>query len=245
MSSSDLRVSVVIPAFNAAEFLAEAIASVRAQDRPVAEIIVVDDGSTDGSAKLAESLGTHIRVLRHDRNRGLAIARNTGIASATGSVIAFIDADDLWPPKAMSLLLARLAEAPFPAIATGRIKVIGGPLPFGGAQVAPPDMEGFVLMFGCSVFRRNVFDEVGFLDPSVKHDVDGDWLMRARERGVSISAINAVTLIYRRHNANMTLSPSFTQSALLETLKLSIDRRRAAGRATSLPRWKTHVQGDQ
>jgi glycosyltransferase involved in cell wall biosynthesis len=245
MTSSGLSVSAIIPAYNATRFLTDAVASIRRQDRPVAEIIVVDDGSTDGSAELAESLGADICVLRHGQNRGLATARNTGIAAANGSCIAFLDADDLWPANAMSLLMFCLEEAPHVAIVAGRIKVIGGPLPFGGLRVARHDMEGFALNFGCSVVRRQVFDEIGFLDPEVQYEEDADWFMRARERGVSIAVLNAITLIYRRHDANMTLLPDYTLRSSLETLKRSLDRRRRSGISTPLPRWKTFLRGDQ
>jgi GT2 family glycosyltransferase len=106
-------------------------------------------------------------------------------------------------------------------------------------------MEGFALNFGCSVVRRQVFDEIGFLDPAVRHEGDADWFMRARERGVPIAVVDAVTLIYRRHEDNMTLQPDLTLRSSLETLKRSLDRRRAAGVSTSLPRWTTLMRRDQ
>jgi glycosyltransferase involved in cell wall biosynthesis len=137
MTSSDLPISVIVPVYNGAGFLAEAIAGVRAQDSAVAEIIVIDDSSTDGSGDLAETLGSNIRVLRHGRNMGPAAARNCGITAATGAIIGFLDVDDLWTSDATSLLLSRMQRPSQPAIAAGRIKVISGPLPF-GADAAPP-----------------------------------------------------------------------------------------------------------
>src|SRR6476469_9108169 len=154
MVSSDLRVSVIVPVYNGAGFLTEAIASVRAQDRPVAEIIVIDDGSTDGSGDLAETLGSDIRVFRHTRNMGPAAARNSGIAEANGTIIGFLDVDDLWSSDAMSRLLSRMKRPSQPAIVGGRIKVIGGRLSFGGAPAAPPIMEGYAMHFGICLFRR-------------------------------------------------------------------------------------------
>jgi teichuronic acid biosynthesis glycosyltransferase TuaG len=87
--------SVIIPCYNGSPFIAEAIQSVLDQTVPVAEIIVVDDGSTDGSASIAQGFGPPVRVIRR-KNSGVSEARNCGIREAKGEWIAFLDADDLW-----------------------------------------------------------------------------------------------------------------------------------------------------
>lgn len=236
MTSRDLPISAIVPVCNGAGFLAEAIASVRAQASPVAEIIVIDDGSTDGSGDLAETLGSDIRVIRQGRNVGPAAARNSGITAATGAIIGFLDVDDLWTPDATSLLLSRMQRPSQPAIAAGRIKVISCPLPF-GAAAAPPIIEGYAMHFGSCLIRRHVFDEIGLLDPALRYGEDTDWFMRARERGVPIAVIDAVTMIHRRHEGNMTLHADHTVESSLEVLKRSLNRRRALGKSGVLPRW--------
>ena len=98
-------VSVVIPAFNAEQTLAATLESVRAQTYPALEIIVVDDGSSDGTAALVERIAlqdARIRLFRQD-NKGVAAARNAAIAAARGTLIAPIDADDLWHPRKLEL----------------------------------------------------------------------------------------------------------------------------------------------
>jgi glycosyltransferase involved in cell wall biosynthesis len=110
-------VSVVIPCFNAERWLGATIASVRAQTHRPLEIIAVDDGSTDGTAALLDSLaGPDLRVVRQ-ANRGQSAALNAGLAVARGECIQFLDADDLLEPRKIELQLARLAE-PGEAVAT-------------------------------------------------------------------------------------------------------------------------------
>jgi glycosyltransferase involved in cell wall biosynthesis len=104
-------VSVIIPCYNAGVFLHAAIASVLAQTHPAAEIIVVDDGSSDASVGIAESFGPPVRVIRQ-RNRGDCAARNRGLDAATGEVVAFLDADDLWRPSKLERQLAYLDTHP-------------------------------------------------------------------------------------------------------------------------------------
>jgi glycosyltransferase involved in cell wall biosynthesis len=95
-----MKVSVVIPTYNAADFVVEAVESVLAQSLPAHEIIVVDDGSTDDTAERLKDLP--IRLLRQ-ANAGVAMARNAGVAAATGDAIAFLDADDVWHPRKLEL----------------------------------------------------------------------------------------------------------------------------------------------
>ncbi|MGQ9503351.1 MAG: glycosyltransferase family 2 protein [Thermogutta sp.] len=109
MTSKSPRISVVIPVFNGERFLAEAIRSALAQTLPPYEILVVDDGSTDESAELAESFGPPVRVLREE-NRGEAAARNCGIEAARGDWIAFLDCDDVWKPEKLALQAAFFAN---------------------------------------------------------------------------------------------------------------------------------------
>src|SRR3954464_12045254 len=93
-----LAVSVVIPAYNAQEFLGRAILSALVQTVPPHEIIVVDDGSTDGTREIAESFGPPVRLICQHQD-GASAARNRAIRAATAPLIAFLDADDEWLPK--------------------------------------------------------------------------------------------------------------------------------------------------
>jgi len=104
------RISVIIPVFNGERFLGEAIKSALSQTLPPYEILVIDDGSTDGSAQLAESFGPPVRVIRQE-NRGEAAARNRGIDAAQGDWIAFLDCDDVWKPEKLALQAALLSPA--------------------------------------------------------------------------------------------------------------------------------------
>jgi glycosyltransferase involved in cell wall biosynthesis len=102
-----MRVSVVIPCYNAEPFLGEAIESVLRQTVPPGEVIVIDDGSIDRSVAVAQSFGAAVRVIQH-ANGGPSLARNRGIEEARGEWIAFLDADDLWLPEKMEKQLALL-----------------------------------------------------------------------------------------------------------------------------------------
>ncbi|MEX1027955.1 MAG: glycosyltransferase [Candidatus Paceibacterota bacterium] len=105
MKTQETSVSVVIPCYNGARFLKETLASVLAQSHRPLEVLVVDDGSTDGSAEIAEAFPDPVRVLRQS-NRGESVARNRGMNEATGEWIAFLDADDVWKPEKLKRQLA-------------------------------------------------------------------------------------------------------------------------------------------
>lgn len=105
----DGLVSVIMPVFNAEETVARAVASVQAQDYPDWELVLIEDGSSDGSADLCADLAAadpRIRILRQPRNSGAAAARNSGLKIARGRYIAFLDADDEWLPEKLSCQLA-------------------------------------------------------------------------------------------------------------------------------------------
>ena len=106
------RVSVIIPTYNRAALVAEAVASVLAQTCRDFEILVVDDGSTDGTAEALAAFAGQMTVLRQPARRGVAAARNLGIAAARGRWLAFLDSDDLWLPEKLARQLAFLSAHP-------------------------------------------------------------------------------------------------------------------------------------
>src|SRR5919199_424046 len=117
-------VSVVIPCYNQAHFLGEAIESVLAQSHPHFEIVVVNDGSTDNTSEVATRY-PGVRCIRQD-NQGLSAARNSGLARSGGKYVVFLDADDRLLPEALEAGLECLKAHPECAFASGRYRIIAG-----------------------------------------------------------------------------------------------------------------------
>jgi len=242
-------VSVVIPVFNGERFLREAVQSVRRavhvldQKSSDVEIIIVDDGSTDGTAAVAKSLPETIRYL-HQANQGPAAARNRGIEHAQGSLIAFADADDLWPEAKLELQLPYLLEDPAIEVVLGRIQQVRLSKTVDGQTQTEEFAEpAFSVNLGSAVIRKSVFERVGLFDETMRYSEDVDWFMRARECGAAIMTIDAVTLLYRQHEQNMTRGKSTSELNVLKALKRSLDRRRVpTGVASQLPTFKNSTE---
>jgi glycosyltransferase involved in cell wall biosynthesis len=235
-------VSVIIPVFNGERFLREAVESVLAQKYAPLEIIIVDDGSTDSTATVARSLPETVRYL-YQANKGPAAARNRGIEHAQGNLIAFADADDLWPAAKLELQLPYLIKDPAIEIVMGRIQQVLLSRSVNGQTQAEEFAEpAFSVNLGSAVIRKSVFERVGLFDESMRYSEDVDWFMRARENGAAIVTIDAVTLLYRQHEENMTRGKSTSELNVLKALKRSLDRRRErTGLAAALPSFRNRA----
>jgi glycosyltransferase involved in cell wall biosynthesis len=234
-------VSVVIPVYNAAHFLPQAIGSVRAQEYDSLEIIVVDDGSTDNCADVAKSLGSDVRYDRQV-NRGPSAARNRGLDLARGEFIGFLDADDQWPAHKLSVQLGRLLAEPELDLVLGRIQYVALP----GGEIPPIQFEGpentlTHVHLGSGLYRRRAFERIGSFDESIRFCEDVDWFQRAREHGLAMRILRATTLLYRLHGENMTRDRKLPDRLLTQVLKRSLDRRRASvGAVPSLAGWLSY-----
>ena len=231
-------VSVIIPVFNGERFLREAVESVLAQKYSPVEIIIVDDGSTDGTATVARSFPETVRYL-HQTNHGPAAARNRGIEQAQGNLIAFADADDLWPSHKLELQLPYLIRDSKIDIVLGRIQQVL----LSETQAKEIGDPAFSVNLGSAVIRRSCFERVGLFDETMRYSEDVDWFMRAREGAAAIMTIDAVTLFYRQHEQNMTRGKSTSELNVLKALKKSLDRRREqTGFASALPNFKISTE---
>jgi glycosyltransferase involved in cell wall biosynthesis len=232
-----LRVSAIIPVHNGAPFLADAIASVRAQDSPSLEILVVDDGSTDDTAAVAASFGSQVRYVFQE-NRGPAAARNRGIEAASGDVMAFLDADDLWTVNRLEPLLAVLRLRPDVDIVMGHSRSFddGQPMPLAtGVELAPesrraPRPPFLAFLIGSAIVRRSLLERIGGFDETLRFGEDVEWFMRAREEGARIRVLKLVALLYRVHAGSFTHTVKARDDyGLARVFRRSIERRRQAG----------------
>jgi len=222
-------VSCIVPAFNAERFLADALASIAAQTHPCTEIIVVDDGSTDGTAEVVRAWSHRVRAFRQ-ANAGPASARNAGIHMASGEFVAFLDADDLWHPGKVERQLQRFAERPDLDACVARVATFhdGAAL-----EMSPrrPATGSVMPAYAASTLlaRRAVFGLVGLFDASLRHADDTDWFLRLRALGVQMEIIDEVLVDRRLHSANMSLTQSADSlEEYLRVIKVNLDRRRGA-----------------
>jgi glycosyltransferase involved in cell wall biosynthesis len=223
------RVSVIVPVWNMARFLPDAIASIP----DVHEIIIVAAQSDDNTFGVAHQLAERrpgVRVLP-DPKKGPASARNIGLLDATGDVIAFNDADDVWPQGKLALQLNRLDGEPQADVVAGLVTYFEE---LNRGSLAPAEYSRvetkFIQHVGAAIFRRSVFDRIGLFDESLMYAEDGDLLLRIIEAQVPLIILNSTTLYYRRHgDSMMTRDDPRMKSDLARAFAMSLARRRKLG----------------
>jgi len=228
-----MQVSVVMPVCNGEAFLAEALDSVLGQRHADLELIVVDDGSTDGSAELVHEYGRQDVRLRyfHQPNQGVTKARNNGIDAARGDLIAFLDQDDRWTESALQCQVACHSND------SGLGYTVAHQVCFMDPQLEQPAWfrlqrlhePGVAWLPGTLVVKRAALERVGLFDPRYPISSDADWFARAKDLGVPCAVLPAAILERRIHQHNQSRFAGQIQAELLQLLHASVRRKRGNG----------------
>ena len=211
MAPNDLTVSVVIPAWNRAAWISEALDSVAHQTRPADEVIVVDDGSADSTADAAAAhpLAPRVVTIPH---RGVAAARNRGVEAAQGDLIAFLDSDDLWLPEKLARHVPVFAAPGAPSLGCTHYEVWdragdGWTLAQIRRHPGPLDVGALLAMNRIGtltvIARRTEVLARGGFDETLVRGSDYDLWLRVAERG-PIHVLEEVLAIHRRHPDRLT-----------------------------------------
>src|SRR5918995_1847634 len=236
------KVSVVIPCYNQAQFLGEAIQSVLSQSYQAFEVIVVDDGSTDDTKEVASAYAVEdskVRLVRQ-QNTGLAGARNRGLAEASGEYVVFLDSDDRLLGEALEVGVRELESHPECAFVSGHYRAIAADGSLLWKPYEPPiERDGYLVLLQYSfgmpavvMYRRWVFEEVGGFDGTVDAAADWDLYLRVARR-FPIYHHGRVVAGYRQHGTSMNQNPALMLKSTVAVLRsqrrhLGDDRRRKA-----------------
>ncbi len=195
-------VSVVVPTYNAEQFVTETIESILAQSYPNIEIICVDDGSTDGTYGVLESFGDRVRIIRQ-QNAGPSAARNAGIKAAAGRFIGLLDADDLWEPEHVAHAVSALIRGEHEYV-RGLTRVFRidarGMCSFDRPEYMPA-------LVGACLYALSALVRIGLFDETMPYGEDIDWHARATEAGLRELRLPETSLRYRKHAGSITAAP--------------------------------------
>jgi len=222
-------ISVMIGVYNAERYLAEAIESVFAQSYQPLELIVVDDGSDDGSADVARGYADALTYARQE-NAGNGSARNHAVRLASGELFAFLDADDRFLPQKLEHQFAALEADANLDMVFGHVCEFVSPelTDTQRASVRPPAPQPLPWPApNLMLIRRESFARVGPFSENVKVGVTVDWYARAMEAGLRSAMLSEVVLERRLHLTNNGLRERDSRQQYLHVLKASLDRRRA------------------
>jgi glycosyltransferase involved in cell wall biosynthesis len=251
-------VTVIIPTYNRADLLSEALESVFRQTYRDYEIIVVDDGSTDDTPRITEQYKDKITVIRQT-NGGRSRARNAGIAAARGRYIAFLDDDDLWVPRKLEQQVRILEENPTVGLVSCSVHLTreGSPTRT-WSQTTPSGLDAWTeqLVLGDGVhnpstllIRKDILCRIELFDPNVEPCEDWDLLIRLAFRGVRLHHIEEPMVEYRLHQENSILDLDRMNEARISILKKVFSSPQTpsaliAKRRYYLGRWWTQIGCD-
>jgi glycosyltransferase involved in cell wall biosynthesis len=221
-------ISVLVVVRDGERYLGQALHSAVAQSVAPLEVIVIDDGSRDATPRLAAGFGEPVRVVSQPPS-GIGAARNTAIANASGELVAFLDADDLWPPKSLAARLEAFATDPAPDLVWGRVRQFANSnLPpdravrrHGTADACPGHLPGGMLA------SRAAFDRVGPFTEGLRVGEFIDWVARAREARLREAEVAEVVLHRRVHERNHTRRHRDDLVDLTRVLRSALHRRSA------------------
>jgi glycosyltransferase involved in cell wall biosynthesis len=222
------QISVVVPCHNDGAYLAEALESVLKQTRPADEIIVVDDGSSDETSEVAHRFAEQVRYVLQS-HQGIGSARNTGLRQARGLYIAFLDADDVWPPSSLDLRMGQYESRPNLDAALGMTEEFLSP-DFRAEGLAERIARGpvAVRLAGAMLIRRRAFERIGEFDEALSVGEWIDWIDRFNHAGLEIAASPELALRRRIHAGNSSGRIPASWGGYLTVLRAALKRRRTA-----------------
>lgn len=210
------EVSVVMPIYNVAPYLAPAIESVLAQTFGDWELLLTDDGSTDDSRTIAAEFvakDSRIRLLTTDKNSGISTARNVALRASAGAFIALLDGDDVWTPEYLEKQLRILAERPDVDLVTGNAWLLGGSHDGQPARPWPDSRPHPTLLhilgdetavFIMTIMRRRVWDTIGAFDEALRTNEDYEYWVRAALAGFRFHRNDEPLGYYRRRGDSLS-----------------------------------------
>lgn len=221
------RISAIIPVYNSARYLAEAIESVLAQTHPADEVIVVDDGSTDDSAKIVERFLPAVQY-HWQKNSGPSVARNQGVALAHGEYLAFLDADDLWTKDKLMLQLTAFATDPTLDMVFGHVSQFYSPEldEESKKRIKIPSETMRGLHPGVMLLKHAAFLRVGPFRTDVQLGEFIDWHARAMEVGLTSLLLPDVVMKRRIHLTSLGTRQREARGDYVRVLKAALERRR-------------------
>lgn len=230
-SSVDERplVSVLIGVYNGAPYLGAAIDSILGQSYRPIEVIVVDDGSDDGSAELAQSYGNSV-IYAYQENAGNGSARNHATRLATADLFAFMDADDLSASDRLALQWAALESDPELDVVYGHAREFVSPELTAEQQArvrAPQRGPAPWISVNLMLIKREAFQRVGPFSETLRVGVTVDWCARAVDAGLKTVMLPDVILERRLHLTNNGIRERAAKSQYVSVVKAALDRRRA------------------
>lgn len=228
MMQKEHLVSTIIPVYNGERYLAEAIESVLDQTYHPIEIIVVDDGSTDGSADVAKGFADPQVRYYYQPNRGLGAARNQGVNLSRGGFLAFLDADDVWLADKLTLQMAAFENNPELDMVFGHVSQFYSP-ELGTHLKEKRDREEEIMpgyFASTMLIKREAFFRVGPFATNWRVGEFVDWYSKAVEKGLESFLLPEVVTRRRIHSANMGIRERRSQTDYVRILKAALDRRR-------------------
>jgi glycosyltransferase involved in cell wall biosynthesis len=229
------KVSLIIPAYNADKYLADAIESVLAQSYGEVECIVVDDGSTDRTAEIANGFGQQIRYA-HQSNAGRSAARNTGLAMATGEFISFLDADDILAREKLTEQVAFLEARGDCDVVYSRAQYFreeNGVRRYFSVKRATPEGDilpelvyGNFITILAPLIRRKAIDRAGGFDPSLSRYEDWEFLLRLAISGAGFGYMDRCHAFCRMHAENTVQDRRKMFEAKLHAAEMFVEKKR-------------------